>query len=231
LGVRFRLPPLIRRSPSGLAYFAYWAPFIAIYQLVDRWHLFTPVTLHFTWLDRHVPFVPELVPVYVAYLPLYWLTVWRSENDREANRIFYAAYLQLLLSVPFFVLFPVRMPRGLFYAPSAYNWADAFWRWFDAPNNCFPSLHVSNCLLLLHFNWGRPHRWIFVGASVAVIASTLLVKQHYAIDVAAGALVYVASRAFLNRLQIVGCDDDGWLFRSALARRESFVLPNDQPSR
>jgi membrane-associated phospholipid phosphatase len=138
----------------------------------------------------------------VAYLPLYWWTVARLEDDEAVNRIFYAAHLQLLLSLPVFLLFPVRMPRELFYGPAVYNWADAFWRWFDAPNNCFPSLHMSSCLLLLQVNWARPHRWLSAPLLLGVIASTVLVKQHYVVDLVGGAGVYAVSRWFLNRLEI-----------------------------
>jgi membrane-associated phospholipid phosphatase len=204
------LPAIVRRSPTGLLYFVYWAPFIALYQITNRWPLRTPVELPLTWADQAIPFVPELLPVYVAYIPLYWWTVVRSENDREVNRIFYAADLQLLLSLPFFVLFPVRMPIERFYGAETFGWADALWRWFDVPNNCFPSLHVSNSLLLLHFNWRRPRRLFFAAASLAVIASTVLVKQHYVVDVAGGVLVYLVSRVFLSRLVITGVGVEGW---------------------
>jgi membrane-associated phospholipid phosphatase len=200
--VKFRLPLLIRRSPTGLMYWVYWAPVIAAYQVTNRWPLVAPTELPMTCLDRAIPFVPALIPVYVAYLPLYWATAIRSENDVQANRLFYAAYLQLLISLPFFLFYPVRMPRESFYAPEVYGWADAFWRWFDAPNNCFPSLHVSNCLLLARFNWQRSWRWVFVPASAAVVASTLLVKQHYAVDLLGGAVVYLASVWFLRRLEL-----------------------------
>jgi membrane-associated phospholipid phosphatase len=200
--VTFRLPRLIRRSPTGLAYFVYWAPFIALYQVTNRWPVVAPRELPMTPLDQLAPFVPELMPVYVAYLALYWWTVARSASDDEANRVFYAAYVQLALSLPFFVLFPVRMPLEAFYPAEPYGFADALWRWFDAPNNCFPSLHVSSCLLLLQLNWSRPHRWLAAAASLAVIASTVLVKQHYVVDVVGGALVYLASRWFLARLEI-----------------------------
>jgi hypothetical protein len=208
---RIRLPLLIRHSPSGLRYFLYWAPFIATYQLVNRWPLVAPHELPFTWVDRLIPFVPALLPLYVAYLPVYWWTVRRLENDREVNHLFYTAHVQLLLSLPFFLCFPVRMPRELFYGAQVYNWADAFWRWFDAPNNCFPSLHVSNCLLLLQFAWTRSRRWLHATLLGGIMASVVLVKQHYAVDLAGGVGVYLASRWFLTRLHIRGVSADGWI--------------------
>ena len=64
--------------------------------------------------------------------------------------------------------------------------------------------YYENCLLLLRFNWRRPHRLLFAAASLGVIASTVLVKQHYVVDIAGGALVYGVSYAFLRRLEISG---------------------------
>jgi membrane-associated phospholipid phosphatase len=76
---------------------------------------------------------------------------------------------------------------------------------------------VSNSLLFLHVNWRRPHRGAFMLASLAVIASTVLVKQHYVVDVAGGALVYLVSRWYLARLVIsAACDEPA---RVARARR------------
>jgi membrane-associated phospholipid phosphatase len=195
-------------------YFVYWGPFIALYQITNRWPLREPMELSFTALDRAIPFVPELLPVYVAYIPFYWWTIARSEDDRQLNRMFYAAHLQLLLSVPFFVLFPVRMPVEQFYPAVPLGWADAAWRWFDVPNNCFPSLHVSNSLLLIHFNWRRPHRILYAAGSVAIIASTVLVKQHYVVDVLGGAGVYLLSRVVLARL-VVSADGSVAAYRRA----------------
>lgn len=200
--MRIALPALIRRSPSGLMYFVYWAPFIAAYQLVNRWHLVAPGELPLTSLDRALPFVPALLPVYVAYLPFFWWTVWRSEDDEQVNRVFYGTYLQMLLCLPFFILWPVRMPRELFYGATVYNWADAFWRWFDAPTNCFPSLHVANCCLFAELNWSRRLRWPATIIALAVIASTVLVKQHYVADVGAGLIVYGVAHAVLARVRI-----------------------------
>lgn len=212
--MRLRLPPLVRHQRFKVVYLALWGPYILLYQLINRWPLREPVELPFTALDRAIPFVPELLPIYVAYIPLYWWVISRLENDREVSRAFYATHLQLALALPVFAWFPVRMPRELFYGPELYGWADAFWRWFDAPNNCLPSLHAANCMLLMQLCWSRSHRALHVAALAAVIASTVLVKQHYAVDLLAGGLLYAISAAFLARLEITGVDATGW----ALAR-------------
>jgi membrane-associated phospholipid phosphatase len=191
---------LIRRYGSPLAYFLLWAPYIAVYQVTNRWPVREPTTLPLTSLDQAIPFAPSLLPVYVAYLALFFWTVARSKSDAEVRRAFYGTHLQLLLSLPFFILAPVRMPREVWYGSELFGWADAFWRWFDAPNNCFPSLHVSNSLLFLQLNWQRSNPLAHSLVALAVIASTVLVKQHYIVDVLGGVAVYLVSRALMARL-------------------------------
>lgn len=200
------LPAVLARHPSGWFYFVAWTPYILAYQLCNRFPLRTPMELDMGALDRGLPFIPELLPIYVAYIPFFFWTVYRSRTEAEVNRLFYGTHLQLLLSLPCFLLLPIAMPRRLFYPPSTFGWADAFWRWFDEPNNCFPSLHVSNCLLFLQFNWKRPARLPHTALGIAIIASTVLVKQHYAIDVIGGVVVYLATRRVLGLVRIAGVE-------------------------
>src|SRR5262245_20460590 len=201
---RVPVPALIRRYRFAATYVLLLASFVAAYRLSNRFPLRTPVELPMSAVDAALPFVPALLPVYVAYLPFYFWSVARSRSDAEVNRIFYGSYLQLALSLPFFLLLPVTFPRGLFYDGATFGWADIFWRWFDAPNNCFPSLHASNCLLLMQFNWHRPQRWLHTALGAAIIASTVLVKQHYVVDVLGGVVVYAVTRWALNRVRIAG---------------------------
>lgn len=197
-----RLPILLRRQDHKLVYGLLWLPYILLYQLVNRVPIFEPSVLPMSALDRAIPFVPGLLPVYVSYIPFYWWTVARSEDDETATRILYATHLQLFLAVIVWVLFPVSMPRDLFYREAAYGWADAFWRWFDAPNNCLPSLHAANGLLFILFNWKRPGRVLHTLIAVAIIASTVFVKQHYVVDLVGGALLFLVARLFLERLEL-----------------------------
>lgn len=197
-----RLPILLRQPRNPLVYWLYWAPFIAAYQLANRFPLREPHTLPNTWIDQWIPFVPELLPLYVAYLPLYWWVIANLDDDRQLNRAFYATHFELLVSLVFFVLLPTRMPRELFYPPSALGWADTFWRWFDGPNACFPSLHTSNCLMLMQFSRGRRGAWVVLPLLGGVIASTVLVKQHQIVDVLGGVGVYLLARGFLARVEV-----------------------------
>ncbi len=197
-------------------YLLYYAPYIAAYQLSNRFPLFAPQELPFTALDRAIPFLPQLLCLYVSYLIYYFVTVSRMENDVELTRVLVATYFQLVVAVALFVVFPVRMPREIFYTAADGGLATggafaAFWHWFDAPNNCFPSLHVANVLLLLEVNTGRrPWRKTFVAWGIAIVASTVLVKQHYVVDVLGGAALYGLAHLVVSRVQIYGVDDRGF---------------------
>jgi membrane-associated phospholipid phosphatase len=173
-----------------------------VYQLINRFPIFEPQQLPLTALDRAIPFVPELLPLYISYIPFFWWTGARSEDDETATRFFYATHFQLLVCAAIWLIFPVTMPRELFYRPEAYNWADAFWRWFDAPNNCLPSLHAANGLLFVLFNKERPAAVLSTAFALAIVASTVLVKQHYVIDLLAGAIVFLITRHLLGRVTI-----------------------------
>ena len=197
-----RLPLILRRPKYRATYALIWLPYIGLYQLINRFPLFEPSLLPMTPLDQAVPFLPELLPLYVAYIPFFWWTGARSEDDETATRFFYATHVQLLICASIWLLFPVTMPREMFYGASSHNWADTFWRWFDAPNNCLPSLHAANGLMFIRFNWNRQARWIHTFVALAIIASTVIVKQHYVVDLFAGAAVYAVAATFLRRLVI-----------------------------
>lgn len=200
--VVIRLPLILRRPKHRATYALVWLPYILVYQAINRFPLYPPVELPRTSLDHAIPFLPALLPLYVAYIPLFWWTGARSEDDETATRFFYATHLQLLLCAAIWLAYPVTMPRAEFYSASVYGWADQFWRWFDAPNNCLPSLHAANGLMFIRFNWGRPAHGLHTALALGVIVSTVLVKQHYVVDVVAGGLVYAVAAWFLRDLDV-----------------------------
>ncbi|HOC59832.1 MAG TPA: phosphatase PAP2 family protein [Smithellaceae bacterium] len=186
------MPPfIIRKQKYFLAYYLIWLPYSLAYLLTNRFPLFTPVELPLTALDRAIPFLPFLIPVYVSYLLYAPLVVSRSQNDREVTELFYLSHLQLGICLCFFLLFPVTYPRESFYYANGWTHLfNQFWTWLDAPNNCFPSLHTANCCLTIHYSQNKENRVLYTLWGLLIIAGTLVCKQHYFIDVLAGILVY-----------------------------------------
>ena len=68
-----------------------------------------------------------------------------------------------------------------------------FYYIIDMPYNCFPSLHVSYPTMAALVSW-RHHRYssaMFIVMTIVIAASVVFVKQHYIMDVVAGAVTAV----------------------------------------
>jgi membrane-associated phospholipid phosphatase len=151
-----------------------------------------------TPLDELVPFVPEFVFVYVLYylwvcLPLPILT--RRADFYRALGAF--AFVQVVgglvfVALPSHIVRPRLGPDGA--AVLLLQWIYRI----DGPWNIFPSLHVAHAVLVaLLFRVHRRRVFPPVALGSALItASTVLVKQHYLLDIPAGALLaWVGFRA------------------------------------
>jgi membrane-associated phospholipid phosphatase len=94
------------------------------------------------------------------------------------------------LSTVFFFLCPTAVLR-----PEASGLLFDVIRLVDTPANCFPSLHVALSFIVA---WGliedgRPWAPLTALWAAAIAVSTMLVKQHCALDVAGGLLVAALS--------------------------------------
>ncbi len=155
-------------------------------------------------LDRVLSLQPAWMIVYgslyvfVVLLPV--LVVRQQELFRRALQ----AYL-LVMTVAYvgFLLYPTTAPRPTeVYGDGFAPWSLRLAYSLDPPYNCFPSLHVAYSFVSA-LTCYRVHRG--VGAAAAIWAaligvSTLYTKQHYVVDVIAGALAaYVGHLLFLRR--------------------------------
>ena len=154
-------------------------------------------------LDRAMPLQPAWMFVYgslyvfVVLLPV--LVVRQKELFRRALK----AYL-FVMTVAYvgFLLYPTAAPRPDDVTGAGFAaWSLRLAYSLDPPYNCFPSLHVAYAFVSA-LTSSRVHRG--VGAVAAVWAaligvSTLYTKQHYVVDVIAGAFAaYVAYLLFLR---------------------------------
>jgi len=164
---------------------------------------FAPREVPLTWLDTHVPFDPRWVWAYASL----WLTLpvfpWLIERREELLR--YLRGLALLSACGFaiFVVYPVASPRTMVdtgYA--AYDLLMAA----DTRLNAFPSLHAAMVVYSFLFGYrllrdclGRAARvtlgLVSVAWTCAILYATLATRQHYAVDLVAGALLgWIAQR-------------------------------------
>lgn len=170
------------------------AGFWAGYSVLGR-HAFLPLRdIPLLWPDRAIPYQPApwgwiyLTPFLVSSI-LPWLL-----PSAEALRRYAAGFLWLVLpSFLIFLLFPVAAPRPDLPVTDT---AMRLIRGYDGPLNCFPSLHAGFLVFHLALAWrmcGRRAPLPVVIAAltwgVAVLVSTLATRQHYTLDLVAGAVL------------------------------------------
>lgn len=143
-------------------------------------------------IDAVWPFVPEAVFVYLlAYVIIVALFAVRR-SAAFLNHAYLNFIVMNLTAFTIFVLFPSQGPeRGTL--PSDASALLAFLFQLDARWNAFPSLHVANpilvALLALRERGADALSAALLLVALAIAVSTLLVRQHYLLDVVGGMLL------------------------------------------
>jgi len=167
---------------------------VGVYQFYfwcQRNHLATPRELKLS-IDDWIPYWPSWVWVYSCiYYPIILYLNFIIDSARHFTHVATSYVLLLGLQMLFFVLFPVTTPahwRGYNRERGLSERFLALVQRFDARSNSFPSMHVSVAMLTaLHL---LPHLGATAFAFPVLIAlSCLFTKQHYVIDLPAGALL------------------------------------------
>jgi membrane-associated phospholipid phosphatase len=167
---------------------------VGVYQFYfwcQRNHLFPPRQLR-SPLDDRIPFQPRWVWIYsFLYYPV--IVYINLVVDSPRHFLYVAISFMLLLGFQmlFFTLFPVATPLEWRTCNAGRGRSErflAFVQRFDAPSNSFPSMHTSVATLTaLHL---LPHVGVWALLFPLLIAlSCLFTKQHYIVDLPAGALL------------------------------------------
>jgi membrane-associated phospholipid phosphatase len=141
-------------------------------------------------VDDMIPYHPSWVWIYsFLYYPVILYTNLVIQSPREFMHLAMSFLLLLVLQMAVFVSFPVVTPKEWRpeYAPRTCS--ERFLRFvqrLDARSNSFPSMHTSVATLTalhLHSSLGAV-AWAF---PLLIGLSCLFTKQHYVIDLPAGA--------------------------------------------
>lgn len=181
----------MERIERGLLAALVLAQWLIGYNLVN-WATWgrTEVRLLQMAVDRAVPFSTDWIIVYSLAYPVCLSPVFLVSRPRLRTAC--AAYtLAIAASLCTFLVFPVFIERPEPDAAALGFALMRFTRWVDQPFNCFPSLHVSLDFLAAFFTaTERPRagRALLVAATI-ISFSTMVVKQHYFLDIVAGVLL------------------------------------------
>lgn len=166
--------------------------FVALYALTNSLHVASPAKIPPTWIDEHVPLLPATVWVYVSLVQILVIAYVLEKDCIQLTRFVYAQIAVNLTCAVSFLLWPTTFVRPELMNRDGISVAALELVWlFDAPINCFPSLHVSTTLVAVLMLWRSRHRlWPVFGIwALAISLSTLTTKQHHSADVLAGVLV------------------------------------------
>ncbi|HEV8457951.1 MAG TPA: phosphatase PAP2 family protein [Methylomirabilota bacterium] len=142
-------------------------------------------------VDDLIPYRPSWVWIYsFLYYPVILYTNFMVRSPREFTHLAMSYLLLLALQMAFFVAFPVVTPEEWRQRQAPQTYSESFLSFvqrLDARSNSFPSMHTSVATLTaLHL---QPSLGAWAWAFPLMIGlSCVFTKQHYLIDVPAGAV-------------------------------------------
>jgi membrane-associated phospholipid phosphatase len=194
IAYRMRLHWLLK----ALGITAFTSLFFIGYFHVLRHPAYPPTLMPLTALDHLIPFQPTAL---VPYLTLWFYVgiapaLQRSFRTLAVYGLWVGALCVTGLSL--FYFWPTVVPRHLMDVSGLPGFA--MLQGVDAPGNACPSMHVAVaifsaiCLddVLRQTRVPTAWRWANAAWFVAIAYSTLAIKQHVALDAAAGALLGAA---------------------------------------
>lgn len=175
-----------------IACYAVWVPLYYLTGWIGelRGAAFDPVLA----VDAGWPFVPQAVFVYlIAYVIILALFAVRRE-PAFLNHAYLNFIVMNLVAFLLFALLPTMGPERTALPPDV-SAILSFMFQLDARWNAFPSLHVANptliALLALRERGADGLSLGLLFVAIAIAVSTLLVRQHYLLDVVGGMLLAV----------------------------------------
>lgn len=155
----------------------------------QRNQLTVPRELRFP-VDDLIPYRPRWVWIYgVLYYPVILYTNLVVSSPRQFTHLAISYLLLLAVQMAFFLGFPVVTPESWRACNQQRSLSErflAFQQRLDARSNSFPSMHTSVAMLTalyLYPNLGAAA----LSFPLLIGLSCLFTKQHYAVDVPAGA--------------------------------------------
>lgn len=180
-----------------------------------------------TDLDRSIPFVKGFILPYVGWEFFLFLTlIYYSLKDQETYRkTLLAINIGMILSYVIYFFYQTTVPRPLLAGTDGLTQMVRFVYQYDAPFNCFPSIHTLTSYLLIRGIQGSSakgfwNRLVIIGGAASIILSTLLVKQHVLLDVVGAMALGESLWRGLSRLKGLSWN------RNALIESVRLIQPN-----
>jgi len=170
------------------------------YEVFNKAHYtFAPLVMR-GWLDAQLPIVSPFVIPYISFHVLAMIVVpalaLKFGNFYQFLTNMWAIICgQLILDIAYF-FFQTEVPRPTnFEVHNVFDWLLKNLVWGnDRPLNGFPSNHVTWSVISIIVLWRLRHRipktsYLLIGWFALIIPATVLLAQHFVIDIYGGVLV------------------------------------------
>jgi len=192
---------LVQRICALILYTSY---FIVSYKAIQGFTATyaSPVNLALPF-EKQIPFIPWSFYVYSLAYPFPAILLFVCDHS-QIKKIVLTFIGVSLIHYIIFLLFPISYPFRPELSAESQDWTinliHQFYG-FDSTLNSFPSIHVSFVMMTYYFLRQMKSEWTRLGYALAytISISTILVKQHYIVDVLGGLIIaYIISK--LTRL-------------------------------
>ena len=155
--------------------------------------LHTPIQLA-TPLDLAIPLIPSFVIIYwyLFYSFIFFSYLYFAFVDREYRNALVLAFVMVnLIAYAIYLVFPVLGPDRVVSGTDFFSLQIQALYTHDTQVNCFPSLHGSTSLLTAYALWRAKKEYGYISwpIAIAVVISTLFVRQHWIADQLAAAII------------------------------------------
>ncbi|MFI5271966.1 MAG: phosphatase PAP2 family protein [Ktedonobacterales bacterium] len=195
--------PTVSRAVRRCALVVALGAALASYELLNR--PTAQVHLLQTPLDFALPVVPLLAFPYVAYLPLALaVLVALALSSWPRFRTLALAFIILCVAADLcYVFFQTRVARPVVPGDDLASQLVRLVYAHDQPFNDLPSQHAGGALMLAvaTLRWRRRVGLVVLPLAVAIIASTVLIRQHSLIGAGAGLMLGAACYALALGLE------------------------------
>ncbi|MBI2017995.1 phosphatase PAP2 family protein [Candidatus Daviesbacteria bacterium] len=162
-----------------------------------------------TKLDDFIPLVPFFIIPYLSFYIYLILTVFSLRNARYINQLYITLSSTLLtISISYFayLFFQTQVIRPTITETDIFSKIISFIHTIDKPYNAFPSTHasLSTIGLLTWTHKKSKYSKLFIIWAIAIIFSTLLVKQHYLVDIVGGIILAILCYLLCSKLNFFG---------------------------
>jgi len=168
--------------------------------------LHTPVTLA-TPIDLSIPLVSEAIIIYwyTFYSFIFFSYFYFAFVHREYRNALVLAYVLVnVVAYVIYLVFPVIGPDRIVSGTDFFSIQISQLYAGDTHVNCFPSLHGSTSLLTAYALWRAKKEYGYIAwpIAIAVMISTLFVRQHWIADQIAAMIITLPIAYFVfNRFK------------------------------